>query len=190
MPGFFRLKAMLDFSQNYFELFDLPLSFEVDRGHLAEKYRDLQKVAHPDRYANASGQERRLSLQQSTLINTAFETLKDPLKRASYILSLRGIDIDTQKGGTMDPGFLMEQMELREAIAEAKSKPDPIAELDELMDKIKGMLREIESHIGEQLDDEVADNHDAATEAVRKMQFLYKLNSEAEALEAELEEAI
>ncbi len=72
---------MLDFSKNYFELFGLPVGFIVDTDALAENYRELQRVIHPDRYANASEQERRLSVQGASRINEAFETLKDPIGR-------------------------------------------------------------------------------------------------------------
>ena len=107
---------MLDFSKNYFELFGLPVDYTVDRGDLSERYRELQRVVHPDRFASASEQERRLSMQGSTLINEAFQTLKDPMLRARYLLSLHGVDMET-KDSTQDMEFLMEQMELREELA-------------------------------------------------------------------------
>ena len=73
---------MLDLSKNFFELFALPVSYEIDNNALRERYRELQRSVHPDRYANASAQEQRLAMQGSTFINEAFETLKDPLWRA------------------------------------------------------------------------------------------------------------
>ena len=85
---------MLDFSKNFFELFGLPVGFLVDGQELAVRYRELQKVVHPDRYAAAGEQSQRLSLQGATLVNEAYETLKDPLKRARYLLTLKGVEID------------------------------------------------------------------------------------------------
>ncbi|MES9845310.1 MAG: Fe-S protein assembly co-chaperone HscB, partial [Candidatus Sedimenticola sp. 6PFRAG5] len=85
---------MLDFSKNYFELFGLPAGYIIDAEQLSGRYRELQRVVHPDRYANASDQERRLSMQGATRINEAFDTLKDPIQRARYLLSLNGIDVD------------------------------------------------------------------------------------------------
>jgi molecular chaperone HscB len=69
-------------SQNYFELFNLPISFDVDIASLKEKYQDLQKVVHPDRFTSASDKERLLSVQQAASINDAFDTLKKPIARA------------------------------------------------------------------------------------------------------------
>ena len=111
---------MLDFSKNYFELFGLPVAYIVDTEQLAERYRDLQRVLHPDRYANATEQERRLSMQGATLVNAAFQTLKDPLQRAHYLLTLKGIEMDAQRETTRDSAFLMEQLELREELEAAR----------------------------------------------------------------------
>jgi len=85
---------MLNFSQNYFELFGLPNQFHTDLNALSERYRELQRVTHPDRYANASDQEKRIAMQGATLINEAFQTLKNPLQRAQYMLSLKGLNAD------------------------------------------------------------------------------------------------
>jgi molecular chaperone HscA len=103
-----------DLSHNHFELFGLKAGFEVDGETLALRYRDLQKETHPDRFANASEQERRLSVQLAAQINEAFRVLKSPLARARYLLELKGVVID-DTDTRMDPAFLMEQMELREA---------------------------------------------------------------------------
>ncbi len=179
---------MVDFSKNYFELFGLPVGFRIDRAALSSRYRDLQRVVHPDRYANASDQERRLSLQQATLVNEAFETLKDPVRRARYLLSLNGIDEDDSQQTTRDAAFLMEQMELREALAEAPQQADPHAEVDGLMRRIDDMIKSLVAQMAMQFETGTPEQLEAARESVRKMQFLNKLHAEAEALEAELEE--
>ena len=118
---------MFDFSKNYFDLFGLPVGFRVDGAALAERYRDLQKVVHPDRYANAPEAEQRLALQQATRVNEAFETLRDPLQRARYLLQLNGMDPDQETATTRDTEFLMQQMELRESLAEVRGQADPQA---------------------------------------------------------------
>ncbi|MDY6992947.1 MAG: Fe-S protein assembly co-chaperone HscB, partial [Pseudomonadota bacterium] len=71
----------MELTQNYFELFDLPVSFEIDRDDLGQKYRQLQQSNHPDNFAQATEAERRLAMQKSTHINEAFHTLKDPMSR-------------------------------------------------------------------------------------------------------------
>ena len=122
--------------QNYFELFGLEPGFEVDLSAIAESYRELQRAVHPDRFASASDQERLLSVQQAAHVNEAYQTLKSPLLRARYLLELQGIalnDTDT----TMDPMFLMEQMELRESLAGVAGQSDPFAALMTLRDTIE-----------------------------------------------------
>ena len=76
--------------QNHFQLFSLPEQYRLEHSQLDARYRDLQRSVHPDRFASASDQERRLSVQHAAQINEAFETLRDPLKRGRYLLQLRG----------------------------------------------------------------------------------------------------
>jgi len=102
-----------ELTSNYYELFQLPIGFEVDLKALSERYRTLQSSVHPDKYANASDLERRLSVQQSARINEAFQTLKNPLRRARYLLELNGIDMNADTDTSMDPIFLMQQMIMR-----------------------------------------------------------------------------
>lgn len=179
---------MLDFSKNHFELFGLPVGFLVDTTALAARYRDLQKVVHPDRYANATEQERRISLQQATRVNEALETLKDPLKRALYLLALHGMPVDPQ-AGTTDTAFLMEQMELREELAGLRDRADAHQALDGLMRRIGAAIKTVTAQLAVQFEDGSPEQLAAAQESVRKLQFLNKLHAEAEAVEAQLEDA-
>ena len=92
---------------------ELQSVLHEQRGNqLYRLYRELQRVVHPDRYANATDQERRLSMQGATRVNEAFQVLKDPIARARYLLLLNGIDLDAEKDNTTDAAFLMEQLEL------------------------------------------------------------------------------
>ena len=181
---------MIDFTKNYFDLFGLPVDYVLDVGELAMRYRDLQGVVHPDRYANASDQEQRLALQQATQVNEAYETLRDPLRRAIYMLRLHGVDTNQETATTRDTGFLMQQMELREALAEVREQADPQARLDELMRDIRGMIQSQIAQLAVQLESATVEQLEAARESVSKMQFLNKLFNEAEAIEADLEELI
>jgi molecular chaperone HscB len=83
---------MIDFSRNHFELFGLPARFRCDTAALDRAYRTLQTEVHPDRFAAAGEGERRNALQSSARVNEAYRALKDPVSRAQYLLSLRGID--------------------------------------------------------------------------------------------------
>ena len=179
---------MVDFSKNYFELFGIPVGFRVDKAALAERYRELQKVVHPDRYASGSEAEQRLSLQQTTQVNEAYETLKDPVKRAIYLLKLNGVDMQLDKETTQDTAFLMEQLEMREQLAEAREQSDPMAVLDELMGRVDGMIKALVAQLAMQFETATPEQLEAARESVRKMQFLNKFHAEAQALEMELEE--
>ena len=73
---------------NYFQLFGLETQFTIDLAKLSTLYQTLQKKVHPDRFANASSQDQLLAVKKSTLINDAYQTLKNPLKRAQYLLCL------------------------------------------------------------------------------------------------------
>jgi molecular chaperone HscB len=181
---------MIDFTKNYFDLFGLPVDYVLDVGELGMRYRDLQAVVHPDRYANASDQEQRLALQQATQVNEAYETLRDPLRRAIYMLRLHGVDTNQETATTRDTGFLMQQMELREALAEVRGQADPQARLDELLRDIRGMIQSQIAQLAVQLESATVEQLEAARESVSKMQFLNKLFNEAEAIEADLEELI
>ncbi len=181
---------MLDFSQNYFELFGLPADFRIDLDELALRYRDLQKVVHPDRYANASEQEQRVAMQSATLVNEGFATLKDPLKRAQYILVLNGRKADGENLTTSDSSFLMQQMELRETLSEIRETDEPMDSIGELLDTISKAINVQVAQLAILLESSSEADLDEAQDCVYKMQFLNKLHTEAEALEAELEDLI
>ncbi len=181
---------MLDFSKNYFELFGLPVDYSVDATALADNYRNLQRVVHPDRFASASDQERRLSMQGATLINEAFQTLKDPMLRARYLLSLHGIDMGDGKDATQDMEFLMEQMELREQLSEVKDQADPLDVVAKIIGNIDDKISLLIEQLTEQFASAVPEHLDLARDTVLKMQFLQKLHQDAESLEAELEDAL
>ena len=175
------------FSKNYFEIFNIPVSFNLDEAQLSLLYRELQKEVHPDKFVNAGEQQSRLAVQITSLINQAFDTLKSPVSRANYLLKLAGLDIDHEKDTAMDSMFLMEQMELREEIESVRSKVDPLDEIDRLMKHVKKMLVDVMQSYSAAYQKE---NFSEAHEWSRKMQFLNKntqeLNDIAVAIEDEL----
>jgi len=174
---------MIDIKQNYFELFALPVAYKLDGAQLSARYRELQKVLHPDRFAHLSERERRLSVQYTAFLNEAQATLKSPLKRAQYLLTLSGIDTVSETSVNMEPAFLMRQMMLREELEEAAESSDPEGALDALSEEVGDELRKERQQFEVQY---LADELDAAASTVRKMQFLEKLVLEIEALEDEL----
>lgn len=172
---------------NFFQLFDVPVSFEVDHELIHQRYMELQKATHPDKFVNASAQEKRISMQHTSRINEAINTLKRPVDRALYLLKLKGIDINFENETTMDADFLMEQMEVREALSEVRGKKEPLVELDrvgvEIKAKIKNMMNDF-SNCYE------ANRLDEARELIRKMQFLEKAKNEINDLSAVIEDEL
>jgi molecular chaperone HscB len=169
-------------TQNFFDLFGLPACFQVDGQQLDRSYRDIQATVHPDRFVNAGEAERRVSMQQSTQVNEAYQTLKNPIQRAAYLLRQNGVDPQFETNTAMPADFLVEQMEWREAIEEASESAD-VHELDHLSLRIAGELKRMYGEIGRQLD-ERGDYHGAA-ESLRKLMFLDKVGAEiGDALEA------
>jgi len=172
--------------KNHFELFGLPLKFDVDVDDLASRYREMQRSVHPDRFASASDQDRRLSLQMTALINEAFQTLKDPVRRGRYLLSLRGVDLGDETDTAMDPAFLMEQMELREQLDEVTQADNPHKLLAELANRIEQRLHDRIEHFRGLLTEGTPEADRKARNAVREMQFLEKMRQEIDNLEEEL----
>ncbi len=173
---------------NYFELFGLPIRFKLDPRQLAERHRKLQSTFHPDRFADASAFERRLAVQRAAEINQALHTLKDPVERARYLLSLRGFDVDGDVP-QVEQSFLMEQMELREALAEVRDRPDPLSALEELTAHIARRTDAILRELAEQLDEASEASHAAARESIAKLMFLRKIEREANEIHDELLES-
>lgn len=171
--------------KNHFELFELQPGFEVEQETLALRYRELQRAVHPDRFANASEQEKRLSVQQAAQINEAVQVLKSPLLRARYLLELNGMPLD-DTDTTMEPGFLMEQMELREALAEVNGKDDPFDALNRVRDDIEGRERMLIQSLQQAFADGSREALGSAREMVRKMQFMQRLLAEVDDLEENL----
>ena len=172
--------------KNHFELFGLPVKFDVDIDDLASRYREMQRSVHPDRFASASDQDRRLSLQMTALINEAFQTLKDPVRRGRYLLSLRGVDLGDDTDTAMDPAFLMEQMELREQLDEVTQSDNPHKLLAELANRIEQRLHDSIEHFRGLLTEGTPEADRKARNAVREMQFLEKMRQEIDNLEEEL----
>src|SRR5438477_1786075 len=135
---------MIDFSQNYFALFGLPQRYRFDQEELDAAYRALQRVVHPDRYAAAGDAERRVALQSSARVNEAYQALKDPLGRAQYLLSLRGIDALAETHTALPPEFLERELERREAVADAHDARDA-ARLGELLGEVRADAAALES---------------------------------------------
>jgi len=171
--------------KNYFELFGLPETFELDTTAVKHRYHDLQQQLHPDRYASATDQEKRLSVQMTALVNEAFQTLRSPLRRGRYLLQLRGFDTDEEIDTTMDPAFLMQQMELRESLDSACESASPLSELDGLAKQVAVATNERTNRLRDCLSQQDDKAMKEARNTVRELQFLEKLTHEIEQREEE-----
>jgi len=167
---------------NHFEVFDLAISFDIDTDILAQRYRNLQRAVHPDKYAHAPDRERRLAMQEATQINEAYHTLKMPLNRGLYLLQLQ--DINTHDNNiVMDNAFLMAQMELREELADIKQQKQPIDALNRFLSQVeqaqKGLIETLSRQFAQP-------DYQAAFETVRQLQFFTRLYEEALRLEEDI----
>jgi molecular chaperone HscB len=167
--------------QSHFELFGLPPAFAVETDALERSYREIQSKVHPDRFAHAGDAERRASLQWTTRVNEAFQILKNPVKRAQHLLELHGVDVAFETNTAMPPDFLMQQMELRETLEEAKDAPA----LDALRKDLLTQKSSLVHQIGALIDGE--HDYKGAAGLVRKLQFLDRLDEEIDAAYEEIE---
>jgi len=171
---------------NYFQLFGIEVNFDVDLNQLSQTYQTLQKKVHPDKFAHASSQDQLLAVQKSAEINDAYQTLKHPLKRAEYILTLRGVDLPNEQHTFGDTSFLMRQMELREMLGDVKFADDVDAALEAAQEEL---TQEYQQHFN-LLRTQMFENNEAANiqacDNLRKLKFYQKLNIEVERLEESL----
>jgi molecular chaperone HscB len=167
----------LDFQQNFFELFSLPKLYRLNNARLEQQYHTLQMQVHPDKFAHLSDAERRVSMQWATRANEAYQTLRNPVNRARYLLGLCGIDTQEETNTSMPMEFLMEQMEWREAVEKAQHSND-IGELDNLEARLSEEVKFLQESLAVKIDDE--QSYAAAAEVVRKLRFMEKLEEEIE----------
>lgn len=169
---------------NHFALFQMQASFDVDIGNLEAAYRELQGRVHPDRFVTASDSEKRVAMQWATRANEAYQTLRNPLKRAAYLCELNGVDLGIESNTAMPAAFLMQQMEWRESLDEARNDRDTVR-LQALEQALNDARREAIARIAELLEQS---RFSEAGEQVRELMFVEKFGDEIantfEALEA------
>jgi molecular chaperone HscB len=133
----------LDPCEDHYALFALPRQFALEAGALEQRFRDLSRRLHPDRFARAEPRQRRLALERATRLNDAHRVLKDWRRRAAYLLTLAGHQALAEGRGLHDPAFLEEQLEWREALALARADGDAPA-LAALAARSRARLAELE----------------------------------------------
>jgi molecular chaperone HscB len=171
---------------NYFQLFNIEVSFDVDLQLLSSSYQTLQKAVHPDKFAHSSEQDQRIAVQKSAHINDAYQTLKNPLQRAQYILVQRGVEMPNEQHSFQDTSFLMRQMELREMLEDVKHSGDVDAALFEVQRVLSTEHLELSQQMRVQISENNAASNSAACDNLRKLKFYQKLNVEVDRLEDSL----
>jgi molecular chaperone HscB len=158
-----------------FDLFAVPATFAQERATLDARWKELQREAHPDRFAAQGTAAQRLAMQWSVRINEAYQRLKDPVRRATYLCALHGEPIDAETNTAMPPAFLMQQMEWRESLDEAQAP----AALDALHAEVIAARARALSSL-DWLIDEKGDYAEAARQ-VRALMFIERFAADVEA---------
>jgi len=174
---------------NYFQLFGIETSIDVDLTQLSSIYQTLQKAVHPDKFAHASQQEQRIAVQKSAQINDAYQTLKRPLLRAEYMLIQRGVDMPNEQKSFSDTGFLMRQMELRETLEEVTFSTDVEDALTVLQTELDSEYLQLFNAMQQQINENSPASNELACDNLRKLKFYQKINIEVERLEDSLFDA-
>lgn len=167
-------------NKNYFQLFKLSESCELDLEALAEIYRELQSEVHPDRFANADEQTKLRAVQSSSYLNEAYDTLKSPLKRAGYILGLHQQNIEQVSQSDLSMDLLLEQIRLREALEEMPKDDSALADLARIKNEVKAKLAVSHQNITACIENT---DFEKAKKIYHELQFLYKLIAEIESAE-------
>jgi molecular chaperone HscB len=158
-----------------FELFELPVAFKQERAAIDARWKELQRQAHPDKFAAQGAAAQRIAMQYSVRINEGYQRLKDPLKRAAYLCELHGAFINAERNTAMPPEFLMEQIEWREALDEAASIED--------LEKIMAMSSSYGHSVLQQCERliDTDKNYQAAAQQVRVLLFIDKFAHDLDA---------
>ena len=168
---------MTELTQDYFTLLGIPAEFSLELTTLAQNYRQLQRQFHPDRHTQADPQQQRLAMQYTAQLNHAYQTLKDPLQRAAYMLQQQGVDLEMENNTQMPMDFLMQQMQWREALDEIKHSSDPLTAIDQLAQEIQPQRQQWLTELAQAVSDDVTQ----AALLLRKLWFMRKLDEELQA---------
>jgi molecular chaperone HscB len=153
---------------NYFELYQLPITFRPDQNKVKTQFYSLSKKYHPDFYINESLERQEEVLELSTVNNKAFQVLKNPDKVLQYVLELKGV-VTEGENYTLPQSFLMEMMDVNEVVMDLQFDPDP-----QKHSEIVKEIEKIESSLQRQLD-ELADSFDQLNETEQGSDILAKI---------------
>jgi molecular chaperone HscB len=157
-----------------FDLFGLPMRFAQDRVALDARWKALQTEVHPDRFASEGGTAQRVAMQWAIRVNEAYQRLKDPLKRAAYLCELHGAPIGAENNTAMPGAFLMQQMEWREALDEART----LDAVEALADDVAAHERRLQQQLATLIDER--QDWPAAAGQVRALMFVARFAADVD----------
>jgi molecular chaperone HscB len=131
-----------------FATLGLSRRYDLDLAAVEKTHRELSRALHPDKFVGAGASERRAALSKAVEVNEAWRVVRDPIRRAQALLELSGVAVGEEQGGAADPEFLMEMLEQREALAEAKQAKD-LARVHAMAEVIAARSRAVEQALGE-----------------------------------------
>ena len=149
-----------------FELFGIESRHALDRAALDARWRDLQAEVHPDRFAVEGAAAQRIAMQWAVRVNEAYQRLKDPLQRAAYLCELNGAAIEAENNTAMPKDFLMQQMEWREALDDARDLPAVQRLAGDVAAHRNAALKQLETTLDH------AEGYAAAAQQVRALMFV------------------
>jgi len=164
-------------NKNYFQLFDLPESYDLDTDRLTAQYHKLQLDYHPDKHSSASEKEKMSAQVAASYINDAYETLKSPLRRAAYILTIKGKDVERVNQSDLSMEVLVEQMELRESLSDLPKDETALQALEELKSIAQGKIQKKQLKFEKEIE---SGDLSVAKQTFHELQFLFKLLAEIE----------
>ncbi len=162
----------MDVSSDYYRIFNLPEDYQIDGELLQQRYREIQRECHPDRYVGKSAHQQRVAVQYAAAINQAYTVLRSPVQRALYLLERMGVRTDNENATVNDMDFLARQIELRERLHSAVETTDSLKELEALSDEVAREFAQLQTlFAGQHRERDVQ----SATRTMVQMQFFSKL---------------
>ena len=174
LNALFLLMIVYKMTLNYFSLLGLPENFFIDSEMLEKKYHALAMRFHPDKTAMQSAFEQKQSVMMAATINQAYQILKNPIDRAAYLLTQRGLDVDAPEHTQFAPEFLMQQMSWRERLLDAKSTQNQV-ELNALKDEIEHEQNQLNQTLNQLF---IQEDWQNAAQMVRQGRFFNKIHQE------------
>ena len=168
-----------------FATLGLPRQYDVDLAAVEKTHRELSRALHPDKYAGAGASERRESLERAVAVNEAFRAVRDPVRRAEALFTLAGIPVGENVEPKSEASFLMEMLDQREALEEAKDSRDA-THIHALVALVEARARETEDDLGRGFRDSSTESLGELVKKLGNLRFFRRFLEEASALEESL----